>query len=221
MFVILISYLGRTPEDYLKAISQREIAWLSRYAVPRPDHSLFPVTEAQRSPDAHIALYRKFHDIADYLLPGTEEFIRSTVWHWDVHAPNIFVDGHKITSLIDWQDAWSGPLFLQARQPRLVDYNGQIMLRLPPNYEDLRDEGERSRIRAQVEKSIVLWTYENDTKETNRTLHEIYHIPQGRTRREAVKFSDNTWDGDIIPFRQCLIRIARYDTLFNPCWKVS
>jgi len=84
-----------------------------------------PGNEAQRSSDAHIALHKKLQDVADYLLPGNEELVKSTIWHWEVHAPNVFVDRDKITSLIDWQDAWAGPLFLQAQQPRLVDYNGK------------------------------------------------------------------------------------------------
>lgn len=116
----------------------------------------------------------------------------------------------RISSLIDWQDTWVGPLFLQARHPRLVDYNGELMLELPEHYETVKDGDEKERIRTQVEKSIILWAYENDTKSTNPILQDILHIYQGRTRRETVNFASNTWDKDIIPFRQCLIRIARY-----------
>lgn len=82
-------------------------------------------------------------------------------------------------------------------------------MRLPESYDAL-DEDEKLRVRTQVEKSIVLWTYETETKKTNPILRDIMHINQGRTRRDTVDFSANTWDGDIIPFRQCLIRIARY-----------
>jgi len=84
------------------------------------------------------------------------------------------------------------------------------MLKLPERYHALEDEDEKARVRTQVEKSMVLWTYESETKNTNPILHDILHMRQGRTRRDTVDFSANTWDGDIIPFRQCLIRIARY-----------
>jgi hypothetical protein len=84
------------------------------------------------------------------------------------------------------------------------------MLRLPENFNALDNEDEKARIREQVEKSIVLWVYETETRKSNPVLHDIFHIYQGRTRRDTVEFSANTWDGDIIPFRQCLIRIARY-----------
>jgi hypothetical protein len=84
------------------------------------------------------------------------------------------------------------------------------MMKLPESYDTLEDEDEKMRVRTQVEKSIVLWTYETETKTTNPILHNVLHINQGRTRRDTIDFSANTWDGDIIPFRQCLIRIARY-----------
>jgi hypothetical protein len=84
------------------------------------------------------------------------------------------------------------------------------VLKLPESYDTLEDEDEKARIRTQVEKSIILWTYETETKETNPILFETMHIAQGRTRGQTVDFAANTWDGDILPFRQCLIRVARY-----------
>jgi hypothetical protein len=93
--------------------------------------------------------------------------------------------------------------------PRLIDYNGELMLKLPQNYNTLEDE-EKMRVRTQVGKSLVLWTYETETKNKNSVLHDMLQISQVRTRRDTVDVSANTWDGDIVPFRQCLIRIARY-----------
>ncbi|UPX16985.1 uncharacterized protein EKO05_0007364 [Ascochyta rabiei] len=205
-------------QDYLKAIAQREIAWIGSHAAPKPSNCLMATSEAQRTPDTHIALYRKFMDVIEYLLPEGDH-IRPTLWHWDIHAPNIFVHKDRVTSLIDWQDTWVGPLFLQAQHPRLVDYNGELMLKLPESYNALEEE-EKMRVRTQVKKSIVLWTYETETKNRNSVLYNIWHISQARTRRNTVDFSANTWDSDIIPFRQCLIRIARHWNEINaeiPC----
>lgn len=139
----------------MKAIGQREIAWISQYATPKPLNALLPTSEAQRTPEAHIELYKKFLKISDYLLPEGD-LVRPALWHWDIHAPNIFVQGNRITSLIDWQDVWVGPLFLQARHPKLVDYNGEVLLKLPSNYESIEDEEEKSRVKTQVERSIIL-----------------------------------------------------------------
>ncbi|KAE8384725.1 hypothetical protein BDV23DRAFT_176831 [Aspergillus alliaceus] len=44
---------------YLKAIAQREITWISRYATPK-EQDLPENPEAQHSSDAHIELYEKF-----------------------------------------------------------------------------------------------------------------------------------------------------------------
>lgn len=112
-------------------------------------------------------------------------------------------------TLIDWQDAWAGPLFVQARHPRFVYYNGELMLRLPEHYAKIKDKEEKEQVRRQVEKSILLRSYESNTKRCNPILHEIFHFPHGKTRRETIDFSTNTWDGDILPFRECLIRLTK------------
>jgi len=83
------------------------------------------------------------------------------------------------------------------------------MLKLPEHYDALVDEEEKARIRAQVERSLALWVYESETKMSNPILHELFHLPQWRTRRDMVEFASNMWEGDILPFRQCLIRIVR------------
>lgn len=85
------------------------------------------------------------------------------------------------------------------------------MLKLPERYSSLADDDdEKNYIRTQVESSIVLWVYENDSKSISPILHEILHSGQGRTRRDTVDFAGNTWDGDITPLRQCLTRVAWY-----------
>jgi hypothetical protein len=210
---------GRQTQDYLRAVAQRKVVWIGSHATQKPSGGLLATSEAQRTPNAHIALYRKFMDVIEYLLPEGD-LSRTTLWHWDIHAPNIFVDNNRVASLIDWQDVWIRPLSLQARHPRPVDYNGELMLKLPQNYNDLEDE-EKMRVRTQVEKSLVLWTYETETKNKNSVLHDMLQISQARTKRDTVDFSANTWDGDIVPFRQCLIRIARYvgmiPTIYSQC----
>jgi hypothetical protein len=144
-----------------------------------------------------------------YLFPPQKKLSRSTLWHWDMHSANLFVKGNQITSVIDWQDTWAGPLFLQFRHPKLVDYNGEVLLKLPEDYESLEEGDAKAHTRKQVEKSIVLYSYETETDKNNPLLSDILRIHHGRIKREAVQFAANTWDGDIIPFRQCLIRFQR------------
>ena len=134
----LIYHIGEDPFSYLKCIATREIAWLQEYSPPKPSQGIA-------------------------LLPGNKNMVKPTLWHQDMHASNIFVNDDKITSLIDWQDVWAGPLFLQARCPRLVDYKGEIMLKLPETYRALDDGDEKTRIRTQVEKSIIIWSYKTNS----------------------------------------------------------
>lgn len=61
-----------------------------------------------------------------------------------------------------------------------------------PSTTRILDEDERALIRAQVEKSIVLWAYETNTKRTDPVLHEIFGLANARTRKEMVIFSTNT-----------------------------
>ncbi|KKY20022.1 putative phosphotransferase enzyme family protein [Phaeomoniella chlamydospora] len=197
--------------EYLKAISQREKTWLSCYAVPKQGRKLLYVPISQNSVNAHVSLYDKFLAIAEFVLPSEGGLVKPTLWHWDLHAPNLFIDSkNKLTALIDWQDAWVGPLFLQARHPGLVRYSGEIKLQLPEYYRSLEDQEEKKQIAMQVEKSILLQIYESSTSEENPDLKGVLQIPHGPTRRQTVQYSSNTWDGDILPFRECLIRMERF-----------
>lgn len=166
-------------------------------------------SNAQNSPDAHIALYKKYLTVSPYIFPEDERMTRSTLWHWDLHAPNVFVKDDRITSLIDWQSTSVGPLFLQYRYPKLVDYNGEVLLKLPEDYKDM-EKRDQDRITDQVERSLVQYLYETETKTQNPLLVEINDTPQGRTRRQTIEFGEDTWDRDILPFRQCLIRLERF-----------
>ncbi|TAQ88441.1 hypothetical protein B7494_g3235 [Chlorociboria aeruginascens] len=199
----------KSAPDYLKALANNQIRWLSQQPVRELSTNMFPKSDAQNSPDAHIALYKKYLSISPYIFPRDERMTRSTLWHWDMHAPNLFVKDDRITSLIDWQSVWAGPLFLQYGYPKLVNYTGDVMLRLPENYKEM-EKNEKERVTNQVERSLVQYLYETETKKQNPLLVEVNNIPHGMTRRQAIEFAQDTWDGDILPFRQCLIRLERH-----------
>jgi hypothetical protein len=60
-----------------------------------------------------------------------------------------------------------------------VDYNRELLLKLPEDYESLEEGVEKVSTRRQVEKSIVLYTYEIETDENNPLLSEILRIIVG------------------------------------------
>ncbi|KAF2725664.1 hypothetical protein K431DRAFT_336151 [Polychaeton citri CBS 116435] len=164
----------------------------------------------QRSPEKHIALYQKFRAASEYLLPPDPELLRSTLWHWGMHALSILVTGNKITSIIDWQDCWAGPLMLQARRPRLVGFQGDLKLQLPPQCQYLEEGPEKKQIRSNVKKSLLLFSYESQIQRANPELDRLFLLSQGATIRDTVLFAANSWDGGIVSFRQSLIRIFRH-----------
>ena len=83
------------------------------------------------------------------------------------------------------------------------------MSKLPEKYED-PEQSEQNRISRQVQRSLVQYLYEVDTKKQNPLLREVNGIPHGVTRRWAVEYAEDTWERDIIPSRQCLIRLERF-----------
>lgn len=207
--------VGRTACDYIQALANNQIKWLGLHAVHEPPAHIFQKSDAQNSPEVHIALYNKYLSISPYILPLDVRMTRSTLWHWDMHAPNLFVKDDRITGLIDWQSAWAGPLFLQYRYPKLVDYTGDVMLRLLDDYKSM-EKSVQDQVAHEVEKSLVQYLYETETNKQNPLLVETNNIPRGITRRQSVEFVEDTWEGDILPFRQCLIRLERF-VLHFPC----
>ncbi|KAK0105681.1 Phosphotransferase enzyme [Cadophora gregata] len=198
----------KSADDYLKALANNQVTWLSQYA-PRKTPNIFQKSVAQESPDAHIALYKKYLAICPYILPKDERMARSTLWHWDLHASNLFVKDERVTCIIDWQSTWAGPLFAQYRYPKLVHYAGEVMLRLPDDYETM-EGNEKVEVSSQVQKSIVQYLYESKTEDSNPLLTDIVNVPQRTVRKQTIAFAEDSWEGGILSFRQCLIRLERY-----------
>ncbi|KAL2221138.1 kinase-like domain-containing protein [Thermoascus aurantiacus ATCC 26904] len=192
-----------TPLDYATSIARREIAWIKNYAVLKaPDDPLL-VSAAQNSPDAHIRLLEDFLKAAPYLLDIDRRLTRPTLWQTDLHSSNLFVHGDRITSVIDWQGVWAGPLFLQAQPPQLVDYQGEMLLKRPDNFDDLDDR--KTQIRQQIARSTLFQLYLLQIRKQNPLLAAVFHLDHGKTRRLPVEFAGNTWDDDIVSFREVLI----------------
>lgn len=195
--------------DYIQALALREISWIRKYATPRSlDDPLF-VSHSQNTPAELISLLQRYLSISPYLLPREEGLLGSFLWHTDLRTPNIFVnDSGSITSIIDWQSIWAGPLFLEGRHPHFLDYNGDMVLELPQNFKQL-DKDAQSTVKYQVTKSILLYLYEKYTAERNPTLSKVFQYPNGMTMTDPIRFVGNTWEGDILPLRESLIRLQK------------
>jgi hypothetical protein len=200
--------------DYAMSVGRREMAWIKHYAVPKASDDPLLVSTAQNTPEAHLQLLGKFLKVAPYLVSIDKQLTRSTIWHADLHSSNIFVDSNRITAVIDWQGVWAGPLFLQAQPSQLVDYQGSILLKRPDNFDDL-DDARKSQIKQQISRSVLLQLYLIETEERNPILSKVFDLEHGKTRRLPVEFAGDTWDDDIVSFREALINVERYLTVIT------
>lgn len=166
------------------------------------------ISDSQNTPIEHIALLQKYLAVAPHLLPQEDDVsLRSFLWHTDLRLPNIFVDDNgNITSIIDWQSVWAGPLFLKARHPQFLNYNGEITLKLPDDFKQL-DPDSQVAVEERVSKSILLYLFESYTAEKNPLLDKVFRYSNGKTRTDPIRFVGSTWDEDILPFRESLIRV--------------
>ncbi|KAJ9196650.1 hypothetical protein DTO164E3_6180 [Paecilomyces variotii] len=195
--------------DYVMSVGRREIAWIKRYAVAKAPSDPLVASTAQNDPEAHIQLLEKYLQVAPYLVEVDRELTESILWHDDLHGSNIFVDGNRITSVIDWQSIWAGPLLFRARPCPIIDYQGPVLLKRPHNFEDLDDE-RKVQIKAQIARSTLSQLYILESEKRNPKLAKAFNLEHGKTRRLAVEYSGDSWDDDIVSFRETLINVERY-----------
>lgn len=88
-----------------------------------------------------------------------------------------------------------------------------MVLRLSDNYEEITDADEKALITDRLEKSIILWCYENEMKKENLELHRLFNLPPTEERKQAVTFASELSHGDVIPLRGCFIDLSRYVAL--------
>lgn len=167
------------------------------------------MSHSQNNPTEHISLLHRYISVVPYLLPKDGDLLSSFLWHIDLRTPNIFVnDNGNITSLIDWQSTWAGPLFFEARHPYFLNYNGELLLELPEDFKQL-DEDTQTVVKDQVTRSILLYLYEKYTAERNPLLSRVLQYPNGMIMTDPVRFVGSTWDEDILPLRKSLIRVQK------------
>lgn len=99
-----------------------------------------------------------------HLAPSDSAVRKPSAWHGDLHIENIFVDPSeptKVTCIIDWQSTEVAPLFVQARQPYILDYEGPQTTgvdrpRLPTNFANLSSEERKAANRLLLDQSLCV-----------------------------------------------------------------
>jgi hypothetical protein len=129
-----------------------------------------------------------------HIIPKDLELVSPRLWHPDFHAGNIYVDDQaRISSIIDWQGAWTTPAFIGANPPLLLDYGIDMLIKLSNNFKEL-DDFTKDQLRYQVSQSVLIRSYEILTAERNPLMSKVMRHPHGQTLKQLDAFVGSTWD---------------------------
>ncbi|DAA73906.1 TPA_exp: Uncharacterized protein A8136_3892 [Trichophyton benhamiae CBS 112371] len=170
-------------EDYITANAKRERASITSLgASPRLQGICHGPGLYQPSQTAKLRALDLYLSISKYILPKNKETHKGVLWHPDLHTDNIFVDPQdptKITCLIDWQAVHIAPLFLQARRPAFLDFDGPLPERLkfpslPENFDDLQPE-EKLKVKKLRDEQALYVLYEIELLRQCRAAGSALH----------------------------------------------
>ena len=133
-FCRLMLSSGQNLGEYALALGRRELTCVqSLPRLPISPATLFGPGTYQPTRQKKLKALQWYLEICKYLLPIDESIQSPCLWHGDLHVENIFVnpDNHsEIVGIIDWQSTELTPLFMHARQPYFLDYDGPPMIGL-------------------------------------------------------------------------------------------
>lgn len=233
----LTMWAGATATEYLQAIAKREREWLSKYADPErpPTRFLSPGVEhsdCDNEPNAHIELYRQFHDIVPHLFNPAKGLDRATLWHQHLDLESIFVEDGHISGILGWQHTRIIPLRPLASLPRLVECRNEVQLNFPEDYHQMQNE-EKPPIPLEVRLPKILHEAEDvEVKRviknrTHKALTLIHYLDvchtkcpdfakwldrdeYGLLRDLMVVLQEPTWNRqDLSLLKHCLIRLQQ------------
>lgn len=145
----MCSLIGGSIEDYILSRAHRELACLQTFTnFPRQQGLFYGPGQYQPTAQRKRETLWNYLKVAQYLSPEVKEISKPALWHPDLHGDNIFVNPDRpteILSILDWQAVNLSPLFLQARHPALIEFEGLIpeglqSISLPENFDELSAE---------------------------------------------------------------------------------
>lgn len=71
------------------------------------------------------------------------------------------------------------------------------------------DAKDQAQIKRKIFKSTLFQLYLMETEKQNPLLARAFHLDYGKTRRLAIELARNTWDDDIVSFRESLIQVGK------------
>ena len=166
--------------------------------------------DSQEDPACHIDLLNRCIKVAPHLEPAGHCAL-PLLWHEDLSLQNIMVsdeDDPQILALLDWQNSWIGPLYLQFCEPTflqldflLPDEKPSQLYKRPLIDEDIPLAEESARLRKRYLESL----------NNAFPLEDILSIPYAKLQKLLIQESGRSWTSrnGIISFRQGLINLWR------------
>jgi hypothetical protein len=113
---------GKSSEEVLKAVGEREMLWLRRFGKKRyPQEPFYSEFYGRQKVDPQVQIHHllDYLKVVPYLVPEAEQLNIPTIRHPDLSPSNIFIsDSGDISGIIDWQHTTILPIFLQAKIPK-------------------------------------------------------------------------------------------------------
>lgn len=207
---ILTELSGSSPEDYLRSLALREEAWIAGHAKPNIHDDPFRNVAGPQNQEDHLRVLEQYRSIVPALVPKDEKVKSSILWHPDLNPGNVFVsadDESQVTSVIDWQGCWAGPLYLQMNTPSFVSYAGEVpsgleFPKLPENFDHMVP-ARQAIVRADHRAKMLHKLYEI------KQLYP-YQIEEKETRVMPVRASGRTWKDGILPMQLALLDVVSH-----------
>ena len=152
--------------------------------------------------------------VIPHIVPHSTDQRLPLLWHKDLHLGNIFVssEGH-VTSIIDWQDANTLPLFLEARVPQFIEVEHKsLLLELPENFSEI-SEPSKTEVWERFRQSMLMQYYLADLRENVPELAAVLDDEQlAPIRKQVEPFAQISYgqDVDALLLRETLLRIQRH-----------
>lgn len=177
---------GPSLNEFVHSRAARELACIEKFSSYPGQQGLFSGPNQYRpTRSLKIGVLRDYLKVATQILPRNVNLSKPTLWHSDLHSDNIFVDPSqptRILNIIDWQAVNVSPLFLQARHPLLIEFEGPIpegfeSIPLPNNFDNMSEEAQHQAKNLRAAQSLY-------------KLYEILMLRQCPEIAHALHFRD-------------------------------
>lgn len=178
---------GPSLNEFVHSCAARELACIDKFSSYPGQQGLFRSPSQYRPTRALKArVLQDYLKIATLILPKDVNLLNPTLWHSDLHSDNIFVDPSqptRILNIIDWQAVNISPLFLQARHPSLIEFEGPIPegfkpITLPEDFDNMSQGAQHEAKNLRAAQSLY-------------KLYEIFMLRQCPEVAHALHFRDS------------------------------